>query len=102
MRRLGLNLVAVFLVLVVLLSSITINAAQTEGEWKVIGGENYFISKSGDRITGWLDYYGYRYWLDPGTGHTVKGFQVVNGELYYFYNTGHVSISTGFQIINAN
>lgn len=59
--------------------------ASTGFRWKMIDGKRY-CWKDGEKQTGWVDYRGSKYYLDPkDDGAAVTGIKKIGSRQYYFY-----------------
>lgn len=56
-----------------------------KGGWYTIGGNRYYYTARGKKVTGWLRQSGKKYYLDRD-GVLQIGWQKINGSYYYFSN----------------
>ena len=70
-------------------------------QWELIDGRWYYFNKNGTAKTGWLNWNGGWYYLQPGTGFMVTGFQQINStpqgvqlaapKTYFFKSNGELN-----------
>lgn len=71
------------------------DGSYTTDDWEWIDGKWYFFDEAGWMVTGWLDWNGNRYYMQPKTsstgnsyGHMVTGAKTINGKRYFFDSDG--------------
>lgn len=67
----------------------------TTDDWEWIGDHWYYFDEAGWMVTGWLDWEGNRYYLQPKTsttgndyGYMVTGGKTIKGKRYFFDSDG--------------